>query len=244
MKTVTHIAALTTVLLIGSATLAGPASQAGAKEMSGIAWTASPADKAGEAPTIVFDYDDGSTSFSLDDETGLTEVRSALAVAGGTAFTIVREPGTIACRGTAEASYDGRGTCAFTPDESFKADLRVRNLSPRDRGELLAMTLLGADRALIDGLIRAGVAPESAEDVIAAAALEVTPEYVAGLKSAGLDLRTIEDAVACRAVEVDAAYVRALADAGYRPDAERVVAMKAVGVTPEYARRMNAAAQN
>ena len=244
MRTVTHIAALTTVLLIGSATFAAPASQAVAEEMSGITWTVSPADGAGEAPTIEFTYDDGNSSFSLDDENQLAEVRGALGAAGDIGFTLAREPGTIACRGTAEAPYDGTGSCVFTPDESFQTDLRARNLAPEDRGELLAMALLGADRALIDGLTRAGVAPESAGDVIAAAALEVTPEYVAGLKSAGLDLRSIEDAVACRALEVDAAYVRALSDAGYRPDAEQVVAMKAVGVTPEYARRMNAAAQN
>ena len=101
-----------------------------------------------------------------------------------------------------------------------------------------------ANRALIDGLTRQGVPPESADDVIAAAALEVTPEYVAELQAAGLKLAKLDDAVACRALEVDADYVRSLAAAGYHADAEQVVAMKAVGVTPEYARRMTAAAQD
>ena len=244
MKTVTQIAALTTALLLGSATLAGPAATARAGNMSDITWTVSPANGDRGKPTIEFRHDTSNTSFSLDGDANLDEIRAVLGSSGGIAFTLVREPGTLSCHGSNEAAYEGRGTCTFAADDGFEADLRARHLAPDGHGELLAMALLNADRALIDGLIREGVAPQSADDVIAAAALEVTPEYVASLKAAGLTLDQLDDAVACRALEVDATYVRALAEAGYHPGADDVVAMKAVGVTPEYARRMNAAAQN
>ena len=244
MKTVTQIAALTTALLLGSATLAGPATTARAGDMPEITWSVSSANDDRGAPTIEFRHDTSNTSFSLDNEADLNEIRAALGSQGSVAFTLDREPGILTCLGSNEDAYEGRGSCTFAADKAFEAELRARNLAPDGDGELLAMTLLGANRALIDGLTREGVAPESSDDVIAAAALEVTPEYVASLKVAGLTLDKLDDAIACRALEVDADYVRALADAGYHPKADDVVAMKAVGVTPEYARRMNAAAQN
>lgn len=244
MKTVTQIAALTTALLLGSATLAGPATSARAGDMTDITWTVSPAGDDRGAPTIEFRHDTSNTSFSLDDEADLGEIHPALGASGAVSFTLDREPGTLRCHGSNEAAYEGRGNCTFAADKEFEADLRAGHLAPDGDGEMLAMTLLNANRALMDGLVREGVAPQSADDIIAAAALEVTPEYVAGLKAAGLTLDKLDDAVACRALEVDADYVRALADAGYHPEADDVVAMKAVGVTPEYARRMNAAAQN
>ncbi len=244
MKTITQIAALTTALLVGSASLAGPATTARAGERGDIAWTVSPANDPQGAPTIEFRHDTSNTSFSLDKDADLAEITAALTAAGDVGFTLTREAGTLRCQGTNDGAYEGRGSCTFAADRGFEQDLRARHLAPEGRGELLAMTLLNANRALIDGLTRQGVPPESADDVIAAAALEVTPEYVAELQAAGLKLAKLDDAVACRALEVDGEYVRALAEAGYHADAEQVVAMKAVGVTPEYARRMTAAAQD
>ncbi len=241
MKTITHVAALTTALLIGTATLAGSATRASAENVRGITWTVSP----GSTPTLDFSYRTSTTALPVDrfdDPSG--RLRSALAAEGSTAFSFTREPGVLTCQGAVSQPYSGRGTCTFAADADFEADLRARGLAPNDKDELLAMALLGATRAAIDGLTEQGVAPHSADDVIAAAALEVTPDYVAGLKEAGLDLTSLEDAVACRALGIDADYVRAMADAGYRASPQQLIAMKATGVTPEYARRMNAAARN
>lgn len=105
------------------------------------------------------------------------------------------------------------------------------------------MALLDVDRAMIDGFVREGVPPRSADDLIAAAALGLTPAYLAELKGAGLTIGEIGDAIACRALQIDADYVRALAAAGYGGDVQQIIAMKAVGVTPDYARRMNLAVQ-
>lgn len=240
MKTITPLAALGTALLIGTATLAVPTTRASAEDLRGIEWTAS----LGAEPTIEFSYRTSNTSLSIDNVGGdIASVRTALNAGGSTAFTIEREPGTLTCSGTLSQPYDGRGTCTFTSDKGFAADLEARHVPARG-SELLAMALLGANRAMIDGLIQQGVAARSSDDVIAAAALKVTPEYVAGLQKAGLDLRSLEDAIACRALDVDAGYVQAMADAGYHATSEQIIAMKATGVTPEYARRMNAAAQN
>ena len=241
MKTITQVAALTTALLIGTATLAGPAARASAENLNGIAWTVSP----GSEPTLEFSYRTSNTSLSIDNVEGdIAQLRGALAQGGSTSFTLDREPGVLTCDGTLSQPYEGRGTCNFAADREFEADLRTRHLAPEHSSDLLAMALLGATRAVIDGLAQQGVAPGSSDEVIAAAALKVTPEYVASLKGAGIDIHSLDDAIACRALDVDAGYVQAMAEAGYRPTAEQLIAMKATGVTPEYARRMNAAAQN
>ena len=186
MKTITQIAALTTALLVGSVLLAGPATTARAEDMSDIAWTVSPANDAHGAPTIEFRHDTSNTSFSLDKDADLGEITTALAAAGDVGFTLTREAGSLSCQGKNAGPYDWRGSCTFAADRGFEQELRARDLAPEGRGDLLAITLLNANRALIDGLTRQGVPPESADEVIAAAALEVTPDYVAELQAAGL----------------------------------------------------------
>jgi hypothetical protein len=244
MKTITQITALTTALLLGAASFAGPVTTARAEEGEGITWSVSPGSEAGGLPSIEFRQQASSSGFSLEDDRGWADVQGALSGTGDAAFAVVREAGSLACRGTTERPFSGRGTCTFDPDEAFVRDLRARHLAPDRRSDLLAMALLGVTRGLIDGLAREGVSPSSADEVIAAAALEVTPEYVASLRGAGLTLAKLDDAVACKALDVNAAYVRSLEEAGVHADAEQVVAMKAVGVTPEYARRMADAAQD
>lgn len=237
-----RLAILAVVLTIGPATNAAPGTPA--SNNGEIEWTVSPAPDAAGVPNLEFRRGTSNVTVALDgDPADLVPVRKALASAGAVAFTINREPGLLTCRGSLEGADHGHGACSFAPDRAFERDLVARHLGPRHEEELLAMALLGVDRALIDGLARQGVAPRSAGDVIAAAALGVSPDYVRALRSAGLDLVSLEDAIACRALDIDAAYVRAMAEAGYRASAEQMIAMKATGVTPEYARRMNAAAQ-
>lgn len=247
MKILPALAAAATAMMIGSASVAVDPPAVTADVLTGIEWEISPAGGDDGAPSLDFEHRANSSTFSLDgDQPDLSGVRAVLGSpsSGGIAFTIAREPGTVACRGTLARAYEGRGTCSFAPDRAFEQELRARDLAPTRREDLLAMALLGVDRAMIDGFAREGVAPRSADEVIASAALGVTPGYVGGLKAAGLPLDRLEDAIAARALGVDAGYVRGMAEAGYRPTAEQIVAMKAVGVTPEYARRMNAAAQD
>lgn len=247
MRILPKLAIAATALLLGPATT-GRTLGEGSGDLVGVHWTVSAAGEDAAKPTLGFRYHTSNTSFSLDGRQAadLSAVRSALgaAEAGEVAFTIDREAGVLTCRGNLTRPYVGSGTCSFAANRAFEQNLRAYQLAPDGKTDLLAMALLNADRALIDGLVRQKVAPESADDVLAAAALEVTPDYIAGLRSAGLDLRSIEDAIACRALGVEADYVRGISEAGYKPTAEQIIAMKATGVTPEYARRMNAAAKN
>lgn len=243
MKIFPKPAVLAAALMLGSAAAAPSWSQAGTADLTDIAWTASDAG----TPTLRIRYESSSSTLPLDGgEPDLASVRAALGSPnqGGVTFAIDREPGLLTCRGTLDRRYDGSGDCVFAPDAAFEASLEARGLVPQRKEDLLTMALVDVDLALIDGLTRQGLAPRSANDVIAAAALDVTPGYVADLQSAGLTLKSIDDAVACRALGVDDAYVRGIVAAGYEPSAQELIAMKATGVTPEYAQRINAAARN
>jgi len=245
MKIFSKSAVLAAALMLGSTTTTPGWSQSGGAELSDIAWTVS--DTAKGAPSLRIHHERSSSTFPLDGrEPDLGPVTAALGSSneGAVTFAIDREPGVLTCRGALDRRYEGSGDCVFAPNAAFEAGLNARGLAPKRKEDLLTLTLVDADLALIDGLTRQGLAPHSTNDVIAAAALDVTPGYVAGLQSAGLDLKSIDDAVACRALGVDEAYVRGIVTAGYEPDAHQLIAMKATGVTPEYAQKINAAARN
>ena len=245
MKMFSKPAVLAAALMLGSASATPSWSQGGAANLTDIAWTVS--DTARSAPTLRLHHKSSSSTFPLDDgEPDLASVIAALGspTRGAVTFTIDREAGLLTCRGTLDRRYDGSGDCVFAPDAAFETGLNARGLAPKSKEDLLTLALVDADLALIDGLTRQGLSPRSLDDVITAAALEVTPSYVAGLRSAGLDLKSMDDAVACRALGVDEAYVRGIVAAGYEPRAHDLIAMKATGVTPEYAQKINAAARN
>jgi hypothetical protein len=245
MKMFSKPAVLAAALMLGSTTAAPSWSQSGAADLTDIAWNVSGA--ATGTPTLRISHESTSSSFPLDGgERDLGSVRAALGSPnqGSVTFTIDREAGLLTCRGTLERPYQGSGDCVFAPDAAFEAGVKARGLTPKNNEDLLTMALVDADLALIDGLTRHGLSPRSINDVIAAAALDVTPGYVAGLQSAGLALESIDDAVACRALDIDEVYVRGIVAAGYDPSARELIAMKATGVTPEYAQKINAAARH
>lgn len=248
MRMPAHLTSLVTTLALCSAAAAIGRPEPGTAEISDIEWTVQGSQKQNGVPTLQIRHSRKgfNSSFSIDTaEPELAKVRTALgAAAGGSvAFTISREPGVLACRGVLWERDRGGGECRFTGRSSFIAALRQRGLELERDADLLAMTLFDADLALIDGLSRQGLAPLSVGDIIGAAALGVTPAYVASLQSAGLKLASIEDVIACRALGIDDAYVRGIAAAGYRLDAQQIVAMKATGITPDYAEKMNRAAR-
>jgi len=175
----------------------------------------------------------------------LPEVMEALAAASprspgeAVSFSLEREAGALACSGRTDADGDAEGTCRFDPSESYLADLAERGLRPEDADEVLALALVDARMALVDGLSQAGFEMEDASDLIAVAALDVTADYAEELKGAGLKIDELEDLIAARALDLDAEWLGGMAEAGFRNlTVERAIEMRALDITPDYARRM------
>ena len=179
------------------------------------------------------------------DASELPEIMETLAAASprspgeAVSFSLAREAGALACSGRTTGDGDAEGTCRFDATESYLAALAERRLRPEDDTELLALALVDARIALVDGLSRAGFRIEEAGDLIAVAALDVTAGFAEELKGAGLAIDDLEDLIAARALELDAAWLSEMAAAGYpNLTVEQAIQMRALDVTPDYARRM------
>lgn len=201
------------------------------------------ADEGGRAPKLILARGGTSnTSFRIDRVADLQPLRAALAgPTGPIAFTIDREAGILACRGTVASAIGGNGHCRFTSDSGFEVALTQRGLALTRRGpDLLALAFLGVRLGAIDELAREGWRPPVIADAIAATALDLSGAYVRELKRAGLVIRSFDDLIACRALAVDAGYIRELVAAGYpRLSSSDVISMKAVGVNGRFAREIN-----
>ena len=138
------------------------------------------------------------------DASELPEIMETLAAASprspgeAVSFSLAREAGALACSGRTTGDGDAEGTCRFDATESYLAALAERRLRPEDDTELLALALVDARIALVDGLSRAGFRIEEAGDLIAVAALDVTAGFAEELKGAGLAIDDLEDLIAAR----------------------------------------------
>jgi hypothetical protein len=154
-------------------------------------------------------------------------------------FSLVREAGTIACAGKAEDGGRASGSCRFDPDNRFAAELARRGIAPDDGDDMLALTLVGAHLATLEGLTADGFRFADSGDLIAVSALGATPAYVAELRGAGLRIDELGDLIAARALKVDAQWLNDMARAGYPGlTVGQAIQMRALGVTPDYAVRM------
>jgi hypothetical protein len=179
------------------------------------------------------------------DESEAPEIMDVLAAASpsspgeAVSFSLAREAGALACIGKTTADGDAEGLCRFDPNDDYVTGLTERGLAPEDDNTVLALALVDGRLASVDALSRAGFRIESAEDLIAVAALHVTGEYAAELRGAGLVIDNVDDLVTARAVGLDAEWLTAMAKAGYpNLTVNRAIAMRALDVTPDYARRM------
>ena len=196
----------------------------------------------GSAPQLRFKHDHSNSSIDTDHDPEVMRIVDTIAHASAgqpLSFNIAREAGTLACTGRADAAGRGSGTCRFDPDARFAGELAQRGLAPDDSDDLLALTLVDAHLATVDGLASAGFRLDKAGDLIAVSALGVTPAYAGGLRGAGLKIDELGDLIAAKALKIDGQWLGEMARAGY-PDLAvgQAIQMRALGVTPDYAMRM------
>jgi hypothetical protein len=208
-----------------------------------INWTYRDDDGPARNSQLRFSHNGMMTSFSPEEASRIMgELATASLANPGEAvtFSIVREAGSLACSGRVERTGSAAGTCRFNPYKRFTDALSRRGLPPEDSDAVLALTLVDARVALVDGLLDQGYRFDDADDLIAVAALDVSPAYAGELRGAGLKVDDLDDLVAARALHVDAAWLGEMAKAGYPGlKVEQAIQMRALGVTPDYAKRMS-----
>ena len=223
----------------GSAPLAAEPSYG---RIEAIDWTYRVDDKAGHALQLRLSRHGMTTSFGPDEAAaiiGQSPTASLARPGEAINFTLTREAGVLTCSGHSGERGNAAGTCRFDPDLRFTAGLARRGLTAQDSEQVLALALVDARIEQVDGLSGQGYRFDAANDLVAVAALGVSPGYASALREAGLQVDKLNDLVAARALKIDVAWLSDMARAGYPGlDVHRAIEMRALGVTPDYARRM------
>lgn len=235
---------LIAALLLGTAAAAlayGRDNAEPSEPIGDIAWSYRPPTTTEARPLLQLSREGMTSMF---DPSDLPEIMGTLAAVSDTAgaetaFSLVREAGTLACSGRTTGAGQAGGTCRFNPDARFLAALAARGLRPEENEDVLGLALVDARLASVDGLSREGFVLEDVDQLMAVSALDVTPAYVGELREAGLVAADTDELVSARALEIDATWVREMADAGYpNLGMEKAIQFRALDVTPDYARRM------
>jgi hypothetical protein len=222
-------AILLTTLTVSSACLAS--------SMENIRFTLEPSDKNGHVHLSLGSGERGDnnhmrSSFAAADLAGLDLAR--LRSGGPVAFALIREPGRIDCSGEARSAR-ATGGCRFTPNAAFADLLASRGMARPSQDEAFALTILGANRGLLDALHAAKYPMPSVDDYIAMTAVGVTPSYIADIARVGYRPEDSKRLIEFQAIGITPQYLGALAQAGYgKLPAERVVELAALDIDPDF----------
>ena len=221
---------------------------AAAAEQLPIEWTISPRPgDAGDRVQLSLKYQtprggrsEHSGPRALGELQGLTAAHLA-SPGGPVAFRIVREAGTLDCRGVAGGGR-GAGECSFRPDTSFAAALDRRGIGRPSIHQQYHLAMQNVGMGLLSELERQGYAPITVDKLVAAGIHRVTVPYVRSLADAGYRLKDMDKLVSFAIHRVDADYIREVetlnGEARFSPD--EIVAMRIHRVSGAQARELAA----
>jgi hypothetical protein len=175
-----------------------------------------------------------SSSFGPHELTGLNLAALQSSANTPVRFALVREAGRVDCSGNG-SNFAASGRCTFTADPAFAQYLASRGIPRLSREEAYGLTIVGAQRSLVEAIRAANYQTPDIDELTALAALDVTPAYIKDLAGRGYRPKDLDDLVQFSALKITPAYIDAMSRSGYRNlQANDIVQMKAVGVTPEY----------
>lgn len=177
----------------------------------------------------------------LDNLQGLT--REQVYGAGNTqvSFRLVREAGTIECRGSFRDGK-GAGDWRMIPNESFRSAMRARGFEDLTGEQMFTSLMVDVTSKFVDDFKSIGFDHSTYKDVIKGRIFNVTPEFAAELKSLGLDNLGLEELVKARIFKVDTEFVRQVQAMGFeRQSLEGLVKLRIFKITPEFISAMKSA---
>jgi hypothetical protein len=210
-----------------------------------IEWTISPRGEGKDGVQLSLSYRNPRGGHSMNSRPwGASELQGLtpahLASQGGpAAFRIVRQAGTLDCRGVAGGGR-GTGQCSFNGNPDYAAALERRGIGRPNLEQQykLAMQDVGLD--LVAELERQGYRPITVDKLVAAGIHHVTVPYVRSLAEAGYRPADMGGLIAFRIHRVDADYIRGIeplnGQARFTPD--EIVAMRIHRVSAEQAKQL------
>lgn len=149
-------------------------------------------------------------------------------------FALVREAGRLDCAG-AGSHGTASGQCRFTADPRFADFLAAQGIARPDERQAFSLTMVGANRALVQALAGARYPVPTLDQLTGLAALQVSPAYIHDLSRRGFRPERLNDLLSFKALDVSPAYVEAMSRAGFRGlTADHIVQFKALGISPDY----------
>jgi hypothetical protein len=227
-------------------------------------WSLAPADQPDKVQ-FSLQSSQGEEHFSTSSPWKLADLRGldwADAAKHDVSFTIVRDAGTIDCKGfvqdqrgaglftfqenpqyrpeMAKLGYSFEGKELFSAaifDVSFEFARAMKSAAVRDldAGKLIAFRIHGVTPQFIRDLRAAGLEAADAGKLIAFRIHGVSPDFIRGLRSAGIDTVDPDKLIAFRIHGVSAEFAGEIGQLGYphaQPD--QLIALRIHGVTPEY----------
>ena len=144
---------------------------------------------------------------------GLDEAVLASANGGPLRFRIAREAGTVECSGTG-AQGRGTGTCSFSANPAFAAELERRGLGRPSQVQQFHLALHPVTSADLAELDRLGYARPDMDGLVAMGIHGATGDYLRELDRAGYRVGTVEQLVGMRIHGVTGDYIGRLAAIG------------------------------
>lgn len=173
--------------------------------------------------------------------TGLSPAAFSAGSASDVAFALVRDAGTIACRGTARQSR-GSGACDFRPDRAFAAWLGERGFGTPNDNQLFSLALANTGRAFAEEAARQNYTGAKVADLVRAGEHGVTADYIRKMGAHGYRVGTLDALIDMRDHGVGPEYIAELAQNGIRDiPAVEIVRLRDHGVSAEFVAAVRAA---
>jgi hypothetical protein len=179
----------------------------------------------------------GGDHFSTSSAWKLADMRGldwAAAAKHDVSFSIVRDAGTIDCKGFVEAQR-GAGLFTFQPNPQYRPEMAKLGFDFEDR-ELFSAAVFDVSFEFVRAMKSAAVRGLDARKLLAFRIHGVTPQFVNDLRAAGLEAADAGKLIAFRIHGVTPEFVNDLHGAGIKvTDEDKLVAFRIHGVSPEFA---------
>ena len=178
----------------------------------------------------------GGDQFSTSSAWKLADLRGLDWAAAGkhdVSFSIVRDAGTIDCKGFVQDQH-GAGLFTFQPNPQYRPEMAKLGFDFEDK-ELFSAAVFDVSFEFVRAMKSAAVRGMDARKLLAFRIHGVTPQMVRDLRAAGLEAADAEKLIAFRIHGVSPDFVGEISHLGFQhapPD--QLIALRIHGVTPEY----------